>query len=310
MPTGATVGEQHVHGRPAVWSRLPWLEMLQKALSLVVCSVALTGCTYLPGPSGPTPYPADYIPTVVYLTALAIDSAQQTQNPPTLTPTVTPTFLPATLPPTLSPTPGPRVPLAAIQITAPGAMSRVVSPLRLQALAIAGDSHRMQIDLFGEDGRLLGRSLVAVPGSELGDVLNVKIPFEIRAAGETGFAQVSTRDIHGRVQSLITVPVLLLSSGESQIHPAGNTVYERVALADLPPKSDVSGGVLTISGEVLPYNRSPVIMELISNEGAALSLRVLNTSGTDWQSVDTTLPYRVDRATSARLYVRQADDLF
>jgi hypothetical protein len=283
--------------------------MLRRFMSLVVGGSVLTACSLLPGTSAPTPFPPDHIPTVVYLTALAIDAATQIANPPTLTPTITSTFMPPTLAPTLTPTPGPRVPLAAIQVRAPGAMSRVVSPLQVQALAIAADSMRIEINLFGEDGRLLGRNLIAVPGSELGDMLSVKMPFEIRAAGENGFAQVSTRDTRGRIQSLITVPVLLLSSGESQINPAGNTIYERVALSDLPPKSDVSGGELQISGEILPYNRNPVIMELISGEGVGLSLRVLTVSGTDWQSVETTLPYRVTKDTPARLYVRQSDDL-
>jgi hypothetical protein len=284
--------------------------MLRRTILLTLDIAVLAGCAVVPGSPAPTPYPADYIPTVVYLTALAIDAEIQTANPPTLTPTVTSTFLPPTLAPTLTPTPGPRVPLAAIQVRAPGPMSRVVSPLQVSVLAIAADSRRIEIGLFGEDGRLLGRSLVAVPGSALGDTLSVKVPFEIRAAGETGFVQVSTRDIRGRVQSLITVPVLLLSAGESQINPAGNTVYERVALSDLQAESDVSGGVLHISGEVLPYNSSPVIMELVSDEGVNLSLRVLNVAGTDWQSVETTLPYRVERLTPARLYARQADDLF
>ncbi|HET6846501.1 MAG TPA: hypothetical protein VFH29_06675, partial [Anaerolineales bacterium] len=256
-----------------------------------------------------TPYPASYIPTVVYLTARAIDSSTRTASSPTATVTLTPTFLPPTSAPTLSPTPGPRVPYSAIQVTSPGAMSRIVSPLRVQALAISADSRRIEIGLFGEDGRLLGRSLVAVPGSELGDAISVKIPFEIRAAGETGFVQVSTRDLHGRIQSLITVPLLLLSSGESQVNPAGNMVYERVALSDLPPKSDISGGVMRVSGAILPYNRSPVIMELVSNGGISLSLRLLNVAGADWQSVETTLPYAVENATPARLYIHQADEL-
>ena len=273
-------------------------------------SLMLAGCALLPGSPGPTPYPAGHIPTVVYLTAVAIDAATRTADPPTLTPTVTSTLIPPTLAPTLSPTPGPRVPMAAIQIRVPGAMSRIVSPLPVQLLAVTADSHRVEIALHGEDGRLLGRSLVAVPGSELGDTISIKVPFEIRAAGETGYVQASTRDLHGRLESLITMPVLLLSSGETQINPAGNTIYERVAFTDLKPKADVSGGVLELTGELLPYNRSPIVMELVSLEGTELSLRVVNALGTDWQSVETTLPFRVEKATPARLYVHQWDELF
>ena len=80
-------------------------------------------------------------------------------------------------------------------------------------------------------------------------------------------------------------------------------------MADLPAKTDVTGGVLQIAGEFLPYNRSPVILELISNDGTSLSLRVLSALGAEWQSVETTLPYQVDKVTPVRFYVHQADDL-
>ena len=283
--------------------------MLRRICVLFCASMALSGCE-LPGTvSPPTPYPADYIPTVVYLTALSIDAAMQAANPPTVTPTVTSTFIPPTLAPTETPTPGPQVPLAAIQVRSPGPMSRIVSPLQVQLLAISGASKRVEIDLFGEDGRLLGRTLVAVSGSPSGDALSVKMPFEIRAAGENGFVQVSTKNAHGRLQSLITVPVLLLSSGASQVNPPGNTIYERVAFADLLPEAEISGAEVEVVGQILPYNNSPVIMELITEEGENLSLRVVNVSGKDWQAVRTTLPFRVSAPTQARLFVHQADQV-
>jgi hypothetical protein len=270
---------------------------------------ALSGCRVPAAAEQATPYPPDYVPTAVYLTALAIDSATQTASPPTLTATVTSTFIPPTIAPTDTPTPGPRVPLAALEVRAPGPMSRIVSPLQVQLVAISGASNRVEIGLFGEDGRLLGRTLIAVAGSPAGDPLSIKIPFEIRAVAENGFVQVSTRTTRGKIQSLITVPVLLLSSGESQINPAGNTIYEHVALADLPPKSDIFDGELEIDGEILPYNNQPVIMELLTETGETLSLRVLNLSGKDWQTVHTTLPYRVGAPTPARLFISQIDDV-
>ncbi len=188
-------------------------------------------------------------------------------------------------------------------------MSRIVSPLQVNALVVAGDSKKVEVDLFGEDGSLLGRTLRVVAGSPEGDPLSVKIPFQIRAAGETGYVQVSTKDVKGRVQSLTTLPILLLSSGSSQVNPAGNTIYERVVLPHLAPDADASGGVVELVGQVLPYNRQPIIVELISNDGKNLSLRVLTTTGTDWQSFETTVPYKVDKPTPARLYVHEADDL-
>lgn len=291
--------------------------MMSRWIGAMALSIAagalLVGCALPGASSGPTPYPAGYIPTVIHMTAEAIQASTQVVASPTAAPTELPTEVPTLVAPTLmaSPTPtaGPGIPLAAIQIRAPGPMSRVVSPLQVSLLVVAGDSKKVEVDLFGEDGSLLGRTLRVVVGSPEGDPLTVKIPFEIRAAGETGFIQVSTKDVTGRVQSLTTSQVLLLSSGSSQINPAGNSIYERVVMPDLAADADVSGGVVALVGQVLPYNRQPIIFELISKEGKSLGLRVLTTAGTDWQSFDTTVPYKVDKPTPARLYVHEADDL-
>ncbi len=273
----------------------------------------LAGCG-LPGAvPPPTPYPPGYVPTVIYMTAEAIRAATQASIPPTEPPTQTPTeaatLIPPTAAPSQTPTPGPGIPLAAIQVKAPGPMSRIVSPLQVQVFAIAGDTKKVEIDLFGEDGSLLGRTLRVVGGSPAGDSLSVKIPFEIRAAGETGFVQVSTRNLGGQIQSLITLQVLLLSSGTSQINPAGNTIYERVVFSHLESGAVVSGGVVPLDGLIMPYNRQQVVADLISNDGKNLGTRLIQTAGTDWQSFSTTVPYSVDKPTPARLYVHQADDL-
>ena len=176
-------------------------------------------------------------------------------------------------------------------------------------VAVAGDSKRIEVDLLGEDGRMLGRTLTAVPGEPEGDPLSLKIPFEIRAAGENGYLQVSTKDAHGRIVALITVPVILLSAGESQVNPPGDTVYERIAMADLPPEKKVSGGVLSLKGDMLPSGRQPMILELMTDEGREMSLRVLSVSGSGWQPFETTMPFRVTQETPARLFAQEADDV-
>lgn len=288
--------------------------MFHRSMLIATMCGLLAGCV-LPGvPAAPTPYPANYLPTVIHMTAEAMKAATDEATGPTEVPTQTPTEAATLIPPTAaaSPTPtaGPGIPLAAIQIKAPGPMSRVVSPLQVQMLVVAGDSKRVEVDLFGEDGSLLGRTLRVVAGSPGGDPLTVKIPFEIRAAGENGFIQVSTKDSKGRVQSLTTLQILLLSSGSSQINPAGNTIYERVVLPHLDPGADVSGGEVQLDGQVLPYNRQPIIIQLMTTDGKNQWLRVLTTTGTDWQTFDTTVPFKVTTSTPARLYFTQADDRF
>jgi hypothetical protein len=249
------------------------------------------------------------MPTVIYLTAQSINSTLSAAITPTVVPTETPTHIPPTPAPTSTRTPAPGFSLAAIQINKPGPGSRVVTPLEVQVSAVAGDSKKIDVSLFGEDGRLLAEVIRPVLGSPYGDYLSLKIPFEIRAAAEVGVIRISTKNKAGVLQSLFSERILLLSSGVSQINPAGNSIYERVTLSHLPPNTDVSGGVLALQGQFTPFNQQPVILELISDAGQGLSLRVLNFPNLDLHAFNTTLPYKVSKPTQARLFIHQEDNV-
>jgi hypothetical protein len=260
----------------------------------------------------PTAYPPEYLPTVIALTAEAAN-VLGTQVALALTPTVLPS---RTARPTLSPTPQPTftqttIPShapAAIQIFAPGPMSKVVSPITLRMNIVVGESEKVQIDLYGEDGRLLTRNVKrGVPPSGKGVPQQIRVPFEIRAAAEVGRLTISTTDKLGRLQSLNSVRLLLLSSGINEINPPGNP-SEPVGVFN--PKGDepVSGGVLSIRGDVWPFNLNPVILELIGEDGRSMGLRILNLDELEPQLFDTTLPYEVTEPTLARLTIRQNDD--
>ena len=276
----------------------------------------LAGCASPATNSIPTPYPPEYLPTVVAWTAEAIarsasDAATSTAvasiptDLPTETPEPTLTFTPA---PTYTPTAIPGHDLAAIQIQAPGPMSKLVSPINLRMNIIAGASNRVQIDLYGEDGRLLARTLKRnVPTSSDGLLQTAKITFEIPAAAEVGRITVSTFDKAGRIQSLNSVRVLLLSSGVNEITPAGNP-SEPVGVVEPVGEEAVTGGVLTVRGDVWPFNLQPVIMELIDPDGKSIGLRILTIETIDPQKFDTTIPYKISEPTLARLTIRQDDD--
>ena len=259
----------------------------------------------------PTAYPPDYLPTVIALTA---ESANQlgTEVSLALTPTVHPTDIPS---PTLSPTPQPTFTQttipghepAAIQIFAPGPMSKVISPINLKMNIIAGESEKVQIDLYGEDGRLLTRNLKRVQISGKGVLQQIKVPFEIRAAAEVGRITVSTLDKAGRIQSLNSIHVLLLSSGSNEINPPGNP-SEPVGVVSPLLEEPVSGGVLNVKGDVWPFNLNPFILELIDPANKSIGLRILTPDNLDPQLMNTTIPYKVSQPTLARLTIRQDDD--
>ena len=259
----------------------------------------------------PTAYPPEYLPTVIAMTAESA-SLLGTQVALALTPTVDPTNTPR---PTLSPTPQatftqttiPSHDLAAIEIFAPGPMSRVVSPITLRMNIIAGESEKVQIDLYGEDGRLLTRNVKKVPKSGKGVDQQIKVPFEIRAAAEVGRLTISTLDKAGRIQYLNSVHLLLLSSGNNEITPPGNP-SEPVGVNSPKKEETVSGGVLTVRGDIWPRNMNPFVFELIGPDGKSLGLRIVNVNGIDPQLFETTIPYKVSAPTLARLTLRQDDD--
>src|SRR5262245_21894549 len=120
----------------------------------------LAGCSPLASATQsqvPTPYPPEYLPTVIALTSQA-DFAFSTQTAFALLPTTAPT---ETLEPTLTPLPQatytatsiPNHILGAIRFTSPGPMSKVISPIQLRMEVISGESQKVQVDLYGEDGR-------------------------------------------------------------------------------------------------------------------------------------------------------------
>jgi hypothetical protein len=286
---------------------------MKRTFTLLTSFLVLLAACAAPAASPiPTAYPPEYLPTVIVLTAEAANILG-TEVALALTPTVLPSRTPR---PTLSPTPQPTstqttIPShrpAAIQIFAPGPMSKVVSPITLRMNIVVGESEKVQIDLYGEDGRLLTRNLKrGVPPSGKGVPQQIRVPFEIRAAAEVGRLTISTTDELGRLQSLNSVRLLLLSSGANEIHPPGDP-SEPVGVFIPKLEEEVSGGVLNIRGDVWPFNLNPVILELIGEDGRSMGLRILNLNQLEPQLIETTLPYKVTEPTLARLTIRQDDD--
>lgn len=285
---------------------------MKRLLILLASFLGLVaGCASPATSSVPTPYPPEYLPTVIAMTAQSAgDSATATffASIPTITPTNTPEPTPTVTPgPTYTPTSIQGHAPGVIQVVAPGSMSNVVSPISLHMNIKIGDSQSMQVDLYGEDGRLLSRTIKKVPTSNHGAPQSVKIPFEIRATGEVGRITVSTLDKFDRIQALNSVRVMLLSSGENEITPAGNP-SEPVAVFSPVGDESASGGVLNVRGDVWPFNLQPIFLELIDPEGKSLGLRILNIETLTPQLFETTIPYKVTEPTLARLTIRQDDD--
>jgi hypothetical protein len=265
----------------------------------------------------PTPYPPEYLPTVIAMTAEGANLAA-TETAFASIPTTIPTFtlepsdtpeptLSPTLAPTFTPTAIPEHRRAAIQILAPGPMSKVISPIQLKIDAIAGNSSTIQIDLFGEDGRLMSQTVRRMIPNQSGTYDFIKIPYEIPGAGELGRVSISTTDKAGRIVAMNSVHVLMLSSGGSQIYPAVNP-REMIGVFSPRLSEPAFGGVLSVLGDVWPLNLQPVIFELLGPDGRSLGMSVVTVDRLNPQLYETTIQYKVSEPTLAILSVRQDDD--
>jgi hypothetical protein len=274
----------------------------------------LPACAPAAASNGPTPFPPEYFPTVVALTGQAAMATNLAGTPsviptktltPSIPPTPTDTLTPA---PTDTLTPSPSAPSSQIRIQLPGPMSKVTSPISLRMQIVSGSSELVQVDLQGEDGRLLARKLERVPSWPGGYYVSLKLPFEIRAAAEVGRITISTKDDAGRVQSQLAMRVLLLSIGADEITPEGEPSERAVFYEPLRRNAVAEDGVVDIKGRFLPFNDQPVILELLNQEGRVLGLRVLDFTGMGEQLFSTTIPYKVSEPSLARLVLRQEDE--
>jgi hypothetical protein len=255
-----------------------------------------------------TPLPPNHISTVIASTGQAA-FATASAMVPTATETPLPTQPPVALTPqpTATPTFEPGFTnFAQIRLISPGPMSILISPIKLQLIIISGESEIVRIELLGEDGRILQRGLERVRREPNGGVYRTfDLAFEIRAVSERGYIRISSKDDHGKIQSLTTMPVLLYSLGENQITPMGNMIYERVMYEGLEEGDEVFGGVLNLKGRFWPYNTQPVFLELTLPNGKIISSRMLDFAGIDTESFETTLPYKISEPTLARLSIHQ-----
>ena len=263
--------------------------------------------------STPTAFPSDHLPTSVALTGQAVFATADALTqivPPTLT------SVPAELSTPLAEFPSPTPTFAAgfiefaqIHFLTPGPASSLISPINLQMELVSGESEVVQVDLLGEDGRVLYRDLEKVTRNVKGIFRRFELRFEIRAVSEAGYIRVSSKDDFGRIQALNTMPVLLYSLGTAQINPPGNMVYERIMIEGMEEKANFYGGEVRLNGSIWPFNEKPMIVELILPNRSPISSRILSFNGIDTQSFETTLPYKVTQSTRARLTFRQDNPL-
>ncbi|MCX8062023.1 MAG: hypothetical protein N3D16_05530 [Anaerolineales bacterium] len=290
------------------------------------------GCEMPVSSSIPTPYPSEFIPTLIAQTVQAQWTQQgftlpsktheiiirQNGTPdlrlsspsPSPKPTATNTPLPEQLIPfAVTPPSQAIIPNAIIQINRPGPYSKVASPISLQAYLKPGKGKQVQIELFGEDRRVLVRLIQPIVWLDRTGYAHVykDIPFEIPGVAEAAYLTLSVTDDLGRVTAVNSVPIILLSIGESDVIPAVD-LRAPILIQQPQPNALLQGKKVITSGLVRSGGDTFLMIQLLDTQGKVLGQRVTNVQPAKelgFGSFNTEVPYMVREPTPALLVVWQ-----
>lgn len=306
----------------------------------------ISACSPLPDEPLPTPIPSDYLPTAVALTVQAgrppstptpeertqdtPEAAPQTPTDqpapsatlsptvaatrrPSATPTVSPTGpspTPYTPPPSPTSTPTPAIPNAEIEIRNLGPLARVTSPLHVYLYMKPGAGGKVLIELLGEDQRMLYREIRKIDFAPIGAwaTFTLDIDYEV-AVAEAGRLKISVADDFGRTVALNSVPLILLSVGDSDIVPPQD-VLAPIIIRQPKKKALIQGGKLVVSGLARPEG-GPLMIKLLTTKGNEVGFRLAEVGAPGeggYGEFAIEVPYSVSEPTPALLVVLEGGE--
>lgn len=308
--------------------------------SLLLAQFTLSGCASLQRPEISTPFPTEVIPTIIALTLnagkttepLPVGSVaapnpsstkeatatwttsppEASRTPPPNTPTNTssaPTATPYTLPPPPTPTPVPAIPKSEIEIRNLGPLSRVASPIHAYSYLRTGADGRVTVELLGEDNRLLYREVKVIDYAPAGGhaVFLVDIDFEIPGTAEVGRLRLIIKDEHGRAFAINSVPLILLSIGDSDIVPPFD-VLSKIVIQEPTKRKLIQGGKVLVSGLARLNGEGPLLVTLTNPDGKIIAQRLVSVAvppdgGYGHFAVE--VPYDINSLTNALVTVTE-----
>jgi len=296
-------------------------------LFLLIFTIFASGCSVFPINNLPTPWPTNYLSTAIALTMDAISPTTQA----TISFEIVASELPeepliaeteinniqqsatpnpnALRPP--SPTVTPTNPEAVIQIVYPGSLSKVISPIKLEAYAQPGAENKVFIDLIGENGQVIASEIRKYQNlSRLWAPVNLEIPFQLDQAAEYARLQIRTEDQFHRTIALSPIHLILQSNGIDRIYP--NTILiDRCVIRSPKLNEVIAGSLLIVDGEFLPFNEQPILIELITETGYVINskfIQLQSKSSDPFISFKIDIPFQVSNRTPVRLTMSQRDE--
>ncbi len=133
-------------------------------------------------------------------------------------------------------------------------------------MATPGDDGKVYFDLIGEDGRIINHiesDLRNNAGEHV--IITPKIDFQINAVAKSARLVMYIKDRSGRVITLTSVDLFLLSMGDSEVNAP--TFQQEPYLVRWPNFGDtITGGVVHLIGLAKPLSNKPLVVELIDEQ--------------------------------------------
>ena len=227
-------------------------------------------------------------------------------NAPTIDPGPSPT---ATVRSFRLPSATPAPQLAKMRIVEPGPYSKVSSPIQMKALISPGDDGLVHVDLIGEDGRLMVSEVLDFHNYDAKNFyITPEIPFQIASAAELARLVVYTNDMFGQMISLVSVDVLLIQLGGSDLTPS-QIEFEPYLVNTPREGSLIAGGTVVINGAARLVNNNPLIIELIDEKGVVVGTGEVQVSqpsdGVTHVPFQLSVPYSITHRVRVRLAIHQ-----
>ena len=195
-----------------------------------------------------------------------------------------------------------------LHVLEPGNGSRVSSPIPVTLYLKLLYDTPLVLELFGEDGRLIVRQVIAVNLDDL-DILGrlaLQIPFEIDPPSEPARLSVSQEDEFGRLMHLHSIELTLLSGAGAEISDPNITPV--ITIKQPQPDEMAEGAQLKVSGEACLEGDQPLRVLLVGEDGKVVGQRLAGiTPGSEAGCGEFTsqVPYEIVQDTRVRLMVYQ-----
>jgi len=194
-----------------------------------------------------------------------------------------------------------------IQIRSPGAGSNVISPIPIEVQFASGRAgNSIRIELYGKDGRLLARKLLASKGLALpGDTLTVQIEYEISAESENGWLVIGVDEAPGVPAAVNSTTLTLLSSGPAVFNPS-TWQAKWIDIQEPVYGAHSSNGLLTVSGLTRQNAANPLKLRLISSGGRIISqavAKIYDSPGAEFMDFTAQMVFNVKQPTQAWVVV-------